>query len=189
MGVNFMAKYSYEFKSKVVHAYLQRKGSYTSLAEYYKIASESTVEKWVAAYQKLGDAGIRRSRQKKNYPFQFKLHAVELYLSTETSYKNLAFSLGMKEPSVLADWVQRYRAVGIDGLKTQRKGRRPKVSKPRIPKKLENEQQAYLKQLEEENLHLRIENAYLKELRRLRLAEEAQRKKQGSSTASEDHSD
>lgn len=63
------------------------------------------------------------------------------------------------------------------------------MSKPRIPKKLENEQQAYLKQLEEENLHLRIENAYLKELRRLRLAEEAQRKKQGSSTASEDHSD
>lgn len=29
----------------------------------------------------------------------------------------------------------------------------------------------YLKQLEEENLKLRIENAYLKELRRLRLEE------------------
>ena len=30
----------------------------------------------------------------------------------------------------------------------------------------------YLKQLEDENLRLRIENAYLKELRRLRLEEE-----------------
>ena len=35
-----------------------------------------------------------------------------------------------------------------------------------------------LKQLEEENLKLRIEVAYLKEVRRLRLAEEAQNNKQ-----------
>ena len=44
-----------------------------------------------------------------------------------------------------------------------------------------------LKQLEDELLKLRIENAYLKELRRLRLEEEALLKKQReSSTASED---
>ena len=48
----------------------------------------------------------------------------------------------------------------------------------------------YLKQLEEENLKLRIENAYLKELRRLRLEEEALLKKRRESSAvSEEHSD
>ena len=46
----------------------------------------------------------------------------------------------------------------------------------------------YLKQLEDENLKLRIENAYLKELRRLRLEVEPQNKKRESSTASEDPS-
>ena len=46
-----------------------------------------------------------------------------------------------------------------------------------------------VKQLEDENLKLRIENAYLKELRRLRLEEEALLKKQReSSTASEEPS-
>ena len=45
------------------------------------------------------------------------------------------------------------------------------------------------KKLEDENLKLRIENAYLKELRRLRLEEEALLKKQReSSTASEENS-
>ncbi len=52
-----------------------------------------------------------------------------------------------------------------------------------------NDTQEYLKQLEEENLKLRIENAYLKELRRLRLEDEARlREQQESSTASEEHS-
>ena len=37
----------------------------------------------------------------------------------------------------------------------------------------------YLRQLEEENLKLRIENAYLKELRRLRLEDEAKNGKRG----------
>ena len=47
----------------------------------------------------------------------------------------------------------------------------------------------HIKQLEEDLLKLKIENAYLKELRRLRLEEEALLKKQReSSTASEENS-
>ena len=51
-----------------------------------------------------------------------------------------------------------------------------------------DEQKELLKQLQEENLRLRIENAFLKEARRLRLEEEAlQRKQRESSTASEEN--
>ena len=47
----------------------------------------------------------------------------------------------------------------------------------------------HVKQLEDELLKLRIENAYLKELRRLRLEDEARlREQQESSTASEETS-
>ena len=47
----------------------------------------------------------------------------------------------------------------------------------------------HVKQLEDELLKLKIENAYLKELRRLRLEEEVLLKKQReSSTASEENS-
>ena len=81
------------------------------------------------------------------------------------------------------------REVYIEGLKPQRKGRRPKVpDKTSITPECNINQDERLKQLEEENLKLRIEVAYLKELRRLRLEQEAQKRKQGSPTVSEDHS-
>lgn len=184
MGVSFfMAKYSYEFKMKVVLEFLNKSGSYEFLAQKYNIPSATRIKVWVAAYRKHGKSALRRSRQNKNYPFPFKLQAVKLYLSTNLSYQDAALSLGMTEPSLLAAWVGRYRAVGVDGLKPQRKGRRKNVPKPSTGKEKE-----YVEQLEAENLRLRIENAYLKELRRLRLAEKAQKEKQGSSTVSEDHS-
>jgi transposase len=46
----------------------------------------------------------------------------------------------------------------------------------------------YLKQLEDENLRLRIENAYLKEVRRLNLEGKTLREQRESSTVSEKHS-
>ena len=55
--------------------------------------------------------------------------------------------------------------------------------------KLDDKTAAYIKQLEDELLKARIENAYLKELRRLRLEEETLLKKQRElSTVSEDSS-
>lgn len=184
-----MAKYSYAFKRKIVLEYLQGKTGYASLASKYHIHNDSVIKKWVASWKVNGEASLHRSRHKTNYSFEFKLHAVELYLTTETSYQTLALSLGMKEPTVLSNWVSRYRAAGIDGLKPGKKGRPTKVARPSLQKEPQDEQQAYLKQLEDEVYHLRLENAYLKELRRLRLAQEAQRRKQGSPTASEDPSD
>jgi len=123
--------------------------------------------------------------------FNFKLHAVELYLSTEISYKDLALQLEINNPALLAQWVQRFHADGVDGLKPNWKGRRPQVpDKPIVltPTESKEIQDERLKQLEEENLKLRIEVAYLKELRRLRLEQEAQKQEQGLATVSEDPS-
>ena len=186
-----MAKYSTEFKKKIVAEYLKGNIGYGSLAKKYNIPSMNPIATWVAAFQSLGTKGISRSRQKKSYSFQFKLHAVELYLSTEISYTDLALQFEINNPALVTKWVQRYRAVGVDGLKPNRKGRRPKVpDKPIVvtPTQSKEFQDDRLKQLEEENLKLRIEVAYLKELRRLRLEQEVQKREQGSSTVSEDHS-
>ena len=94
-----MAKYSYEFKNKVVHEYLQGVNSYRTLAKKYNISDAICIRNWVAAYETFGEEGLQRSRQNKTYSFQFKLHAVQLYLESELSYKKLAMSLGIKEPS------------------------------------------------------------------------------------------
>lgn len=49
---------------------------------------------------------------------------------------------------------------GIIGLEDKKKGRKPRVQKPKPPK-------TRLEELEEENLNLRIENEYLKKLNAL----------------------
>ena len=184
-----MAKYSVEFKLKIVQEYLKGDIGYLALAHKYGIPGTKRIQFWVGKYQVMGEKGLQRSRKNETYSFQFKVNAVELYLSTEISYQELALRLNLKSAGLLANWVRRYRAVGIEGLKPQRKGRRPNVpDKTSITPECNINQDERLKQLEEENLKLRIEVAYLKELRRLRLEQEAQKRKQGLPTVSEDHS-
>ena len=151
---------------------------------------------WVNAYKEFGSDGLMRSRKNKNYSFQFKLSVVELYLSSEVSYQELALSQGVSTPSLIGQWVNDFRIAGPDALRLKKKGRKKtldisenkKISKT-TEEKLVDTSTEHIKELENELLKLRIENAYLKELRRLRLEEEALLKKQReSSTVSEDSS-
>ena len=89
-----MAKYSFEFKKKVVLEYLNGSGGTAYLSRQYNLGSGTQLRKWIKAYQAFGDEGLRRSRQKKEYSFEYKLHVVELYLSSEVSYQELALQEG-----------------------------------------------------------------------------------------------
>lgn len=172
----------------MVMAYESGEGSYAFLSEKYNV-SQSMIKKWVAAYKEFGDEGLLRSRKNDKYSFKFKLHVVELYLIAEVSYQELAFSVGINNPSLITKWVNDYRIAGPDALRPKRKGRQRKVDKPKnITPDTSNNNDVYIKQLEDELLKLKIENAYLKELRRLRLEGTPLNKKRGSSTASEDSS-
>ena len=187
-----MAKYSFEFKRVVVMEYLSGQGGWEYLEKKHGVP-QSVIRRWVANYRHYGEDSLKRNRQKQVYTFEFKLHVVELYLSSELSYQELALHMGMTNPSQISHWVNDYRIAGPEALKPKKKGRQRTMDKEKIVHEIENgeseEQKELLKQLQEENLRLRIENAYLKELRRLRLEEEAlQRKKRESSTASEENS-
>ena len=191
-----MAKYSYEFKQKVVQEYLNGTGSYEYISKQSNMPDNKQVRIWVNAYKELGKEGLMRSRKNKNYSFQFKLSVVELYLTSEVSYQELALSQGINNPSLVARWVNDYRIAGPDALRPKKKGRKKTldIQEFKKPSKSDEEKPVdtsaeHIKELEDENLKLRIENAYLKELRRLRLEEEALLKKQReSSTVSEDSS-
>lgn len=189
-----MAKYSYELKKEIVIAYLSGKGSTHSLAKDYGIPNNKQVCKWVNAYQKLGDDGLRRSRNQNKYSFEYKISVVELYLSSELSYQELALQEGINNPALITKWVNDFRIAGPEALRPRKKGRKKILD---TPKKDVVTQQAeatdvdtsieHVKELENELLKLRIENAFLKELRRLRLEDEAKmRERRESSTVSED---
>ncbi len=191
-----MSKYSYEFKKKVVMSYLNGEGGYTYLANFYSIPSKTRIREWVAAYQKFGDEGLFRSRQQAKYSFEKKLSVVELYLSSEISYQDLALQEGITNPCMIVNWVNRFRAAGPEALRPRKKGRKKTLDKPKTDSKIQETKERiidtsaeHVKELEDELLKLRIENAFLKELRRLRLEDEAKMREQlESSTVSEDDS-
>lgn len=83
-----MAKYSFEFKKKIVLAFLNKEGGYAYLAKKYSVASKINIKNWIKVYNEFGDEGLMRSRKKVNYSFEFKLHVVELYLRTEVHIRN-----------------------------------------------------------------------------------------------------
>ena len=195
-----MAKYSFEFKKKVVMEYLQGKGGTNYLSRMHGISStgnNTILWKWINAYREYGDKGLMRSRKNNAYSFEFKIHVVELYLSTEVSYQDLALSVGINNPPLITKWVNDFRIAGPDALRSKKKGRKKTLGLADNRKTTVSSSEPtpvdtsaeHVKQLEDELLKLRIENAYLKELRRLRLEDEARlREQQESSTASEETS-
>ena len=167
--------------------------SYGYLSKTYGVPAKRNIEEWVHNYQKFGDVGLIRSRKNQTYSFEKKLSVVELYLSSEISYQDLALQEGITNPSMIVDWVNRFRVAGPDALRPHKKGRRKTLEKPEkksstLPIESSVDTSAeHVKELEDELLKLRIENAFLKELRRLRLEDEAKmRERRESSTVSED---
>lgn len=184
-----MEKYSFELKCQIVQDYLSGAGSIAFIANKYSIPAKSNVEKWIDLYKSQGIKSLKTGKGRAEYPFSFKKHVVELYLSTKESYQTLACSLGMKDPSLICKWVKKYQVAGFDALKTQKERAQDFMQEKKSSNNKKDNDSNYVLKLEEENLKLKIENAYLKELRRLRLEEETLLKKQReSSTVSEDNS-
>lgn len=124
-----------------------------------------------------------------------KIAVVELYLSSELSYQELALQEGIFQLSQIARWVNDFLTIDSDALRSRKKGCRKTLDTPQkdnnteiIEKSYVNISVKHINALEDEFLKLRIENVFLKELRRLRLEDEAKmRDMRESSTVSEDY--
>jgi transposase len=193
-----MAKYSFEFKLTVVKSYLDGAGGYKFLAKKYGIPgkSGSQLKIWVANYRQFGEDGLIRSKKDNHYSVQFKIDTIELYLTTEISYQQLALKLKINNPSLIANWVRAFHAEGIEGL-SKPKGRPAKMKNKNTnqlsknsPIKSTDKNSERIKELENQVLSLEIQNAFLKELRSLQTEENQNQtnKLQKLSTDSEENS-
>ena len=133
-----MAKYSFEFKKQIVLESLSGEGGSTFLAKKYGITQGKMVRNWINNYKGFGDDGLRHSRKKKNYSFEFKLHVVELYLSSEVSYQELAISQGINNYAMIAKWVNDFRIAGPDALRPHKKGRKKTLNKAKTDKTIQS---------------------------------------------------
>jgi transposase len=192
-----MAKYSFEFKLKIVQEYLNGKGGYNSLSKKYGVPDHAQLRRWVTNYKAFGEEGLFRIKSSNAYSIQFKKDAIELYLTTEISYRELALKLGMANSTLIANWVRAFRAEGIEGL-SKSKGRPPQMKNDKKKYKVEktsslpseNKDLERIKELENQVLSLQIQNAFLKEWRSLQVKENQSQtsKPRESSTDSDNNS-
>lgn len=175
-----MAKYSTEFKMKVVKEYLETNISYKSLSEKYKLSHQEIVKRWVNAYKSQGYEGLKVKRENTKYTLEFKLNVVNLYLTGEMSYQSLANQLKINNPSMITRWVNDFREKGIEGLKPKKRGRLSKMPNSQNKSKdtkiesttnisnsenqslTEAQLKEKIKKLEEKNYWLQLENDAIK---------------------------
>jgi transposase-like protein len=100
---------------------------------------------------------------KSTYSFEFKLDLVRKVVDDGANADQLAHEYELSSSQLLRTWVRAYRRHGEDGLKPKPKGRPSTGASPPTPGEMSD-----LQRLEQENLRLRAENAYLKKLRALR---------------------
>ena len=159
-----MAKYSDEFKLKVVKEYLEGALGYKLLSKKYDMPSDTPIGNWLKAYQSFGEIGLRRKSSKKNYPVQFKLDVLHFMKRTGASYQETAIEFKMNNPSLIANWRRNFLKEGIEGLKPKPKGRPPMSKERKVNPVKQEEKMSREEQLERENELLRLEIAYLKKL-------------------------
>ena len=192
-----MAKYSLTFKLKVVTAYLNGEGGYEYLTRKYGVKTKSQVRRWIYVFKEFGRDGLCRKRNNTKYSSEFKLAVVESYLTSELSYRQIALQHGLNNPSLIARWKSDFMKYGANTFVERPKGRIPTMSrtdekakitthtKSRNQKKKKEltPEQARILELEKQLRYAQIENAYLKELRRLRLEDARKMKEQQESLA------
>lgn len=182
-----MAKYSFTFKLKVVTAQLNSEGGYSSLAKKYGVKDASQVRRWVSAFKEFGKDGLCRKRNNTRYTSEFKLAVVESYLTSELSYRQIAFQYGLNNPQLIARWKSEFMKYGANAFVERPKGRIPTMSrtdeKAKISTHTKSRNQKKKKELTLEQARILELEKQLRELRRLCLEDARKMKEQQESLA------
>lgn len=163
-----MAKYSQEFKLKVVRYYFDTKSSNRKTGTYFNI-HESLVRKWVAQFQYHGEESLKPSNTTHKKSYTFKKQVVDSVLVDGLSAREAMVKFKLRSHFEVLKWVQQYHENGINGLKPKPKGQSrqmPKLLRPRIKPSQEDRDKTQ-EQLLEELVYLRAEVAYLKKRKTL----------------------
>ena len=167
-----MKKYSKELKQKVIREYKETSISLSKLARKYKIKSPKSIREWIRKYKIYGLSGIENPKAKE-YPSDLKQNVIKCALTEDLNFRELADKFEIRNPKTVSEWVRKFQEeknfpkinLSID-LKEEYLNMKKKNNR----KKDYSEKE--IQEILQENLYLRIENDYLKELRRLELEED-----------------
>lgn len=166
-----MKKYSKELKQKVIREYKETSISLSKLARKYEIKSPKSIRERIRKYEIYGLSGIETPKSL-NYPSDLKQNVIKCALTEDLNFRELADKFEIRNPKTVSEWVRKF----------QEEKNFPKINltidfkEEYLEMKKNNKKKDYsekeIQEILQENLYLRIENDYLKELRRLELEED-----------------
>ena len=158
-----MAKYSKEFKLKVVKYCIENYHSSYEAAKKFNIPSPTSIKHWVRKYNEHGEIGIEKNK-KTSYDGKYKQNVVEYMHTNHLSATMTATKFNLANENTVLRWERIYYEEGPQSLYKERRGQKMNMSSKPRKKKLSKENE---EDLIEEVQRLRMENAYLKKLQAL----------------------
>ena len=158
-----MAKYSKEFKLKVVKYCIENYHTSYEAAKKFNIPSPTPIKHWIGKYNEHGEIGIEKNK-KASYDGKYKQNVVEYMHTNHLSATQTAIHFKLSSGSTVTKWERIYYEEGPQGLYIERRGRSKNMSSKPKKKNLNKEVE---EDLIAENQRLRMENEYLKKLNAL----------------------
>lgn len=157
-------KYSQKLKEQAVLDYLEGNRSAYQIVVKYKISSQSVLKRWIKQYTsgkdfKSTSKGMNPMRQGRQTTFEERLEIVNFTIAHEKDYQAAVEQYKVSYQQVYS-WVRKFEKNGSQGLEDRRgKGL---ATKPNLTP--EEKLLLKVKQLEERNRLLEMENGLLKKL-------------------------
>ena len=158
-----MAKYSKEFKLKVVKYCIENYHTSYEASKKFNIPSPTPIKHWIGKYNEHGEIGIEKNK-KASYDGKYKQNVVEYMHTNHLSATQTAIHFKLSSGSTVTKWERIYYEEGPQGLYIERRGRSKNMSSKPRKKNLNKEVE---EDLIAENQRLRMENEYLKKLNAL----------------------
>lgn len=95
----------------LVKEYLAGKLGYRLLAQKYGMKDFTRIMRWVKVYEKLGEKGLMRKKNKESYSVQFKLDVLSFIKRTGSSEADTALQFGLTNPSMISSWKKAFLEV------------------------------------------------------------------------------
>ncbi|MBQ1401320.1 MAG: helix-turn-helix domain-containing protein [Firmicutes bacterium] len=157
-------KYSLEFKQAAVQFYLDGKGSTNDTCKVFQIPTTSSLREWTKRYNSHelkaspgGKVNMTKTKGRKT-TLQERIDIVTDHIELGMSYAETAEKYNVSYQQVY-QWIQKYKAKGIDGL-VDRRGRTKPVEEMTEIERLQAENRILKAQLERKEL----ENIFLKKV-------------------------
>ena len=143
-----------ETKLEIVKKHVEDGVTLKELSEEYGIHT-SNIKYYIALYRRHGDSVFTNEDGLKTYTREYKLKAIKRYINGNESMRSIAVDLGLTDPTILRDWVKKYRSGGEDAIQVSTGRKNYLLHEDRQDKIASDELKARIKYLEAENEYLK----------------------------------